>query len=366
MQAAEVAAAAALAPLAGRTPDLALVFVSGADAGPAGERALELTGARSTIGCSAGGVIGGGVGVQGISAVSVWAAVLPGARLRTFHLEVLPSAGAAAVVGLPELPGGDDDVMLLLADPYSFPAEGFVQQAAVAMPGLPLVGALAQGLTGPGSTRLFVDGRTVARGAVGVVMSGTAARALVSQGCRPVGPVMTVTAAEGQVVRGLAGAPAADKMRSILTDLSPPDQALATSGLHLGIAAAESGDDQEYLVRAVIGTARDDGIVVDHRVEVGQSVQLQVRDADAAHADLIDLLKRHGDVPGAGTLLFSNIGRGASVFGPSLGGASHDPTVVRETLAADAVAGCFTAGEIGPVGGEAHLHGFTATMLVFP
>src|SRR6202008_2575924 len=102
-------------------------------AGGEDERALALTGARATLGCSAEGVVGGGVGVQGVSAVSVWVGILPGATLRTFHLEVLPVNGAAAVVGLPEeLP--TDDAMVLLADPYSFPTEGFVEQAAVARP----------------------------------------------------------------------------------------------------------------------------------------------------------------------------------------------------------------------------------------
>jgi small ligand-binding sensory domain FIST len=35
-------------------------------------------------------------------------------------------------------------------------------------------------------------------------------------------------------------------------------------------------------------------------------------------------------------------------------------------LGTDAVAGFFCGGEIGPVGGKAFLHGFTATLAVFP
>ncbi len=38
---------------------------------------------------------------------------------------------------------------------------------------------------------------------------------------------------------------------------------------------------------------------------------------------------------------------------------------VRETLGAQAVAGFFCGGEIGPVGGNPFLHGFTATLAVF-
>ena len=43
----------------------------------------------------------------------------------------------------------------------------------------------------------------------------------------------------------------------------------------------------------------------------------------------------------------------------------HDARVVTEMLQTDAVAGFFCAGEIGPVGGKAFLHGFTATLAVF-
>jgi small ligand-binding sensory domain FIST len=39
---------------------------------------------------------------------------------------------------------------------------------------------------------------------------------------------------------------------------------------------------------------------------------------------------------------------------------------VRDVLAADAVAGFFAGGEIGPVAGRSHLHGFTASMVIFP
>ncbi|MCW2586006.1 MAG: hypothetical protein JWN55_1522, partial [Frankiales bacterium] len=199
-QAAETAVAAALAPLHGRTPDLAMVFVSGPEAAGVGERALALTGATATLGCTADGVIGGGLGVEGRSAVSVWVGVLPGARLRTFHLEVMPADGGAAVIGLPERAPSGDEAAVLLADPYSFPVDGFVSRAATALAGLPFVGGVAHGAAGAGSTRLWVDGRTVDRGAVGVLIEGASVRTVVSQGCRAVGPAMTVTAASGNVV----------------------------------------------------------------------------------------------------------------------------------------------------------------------
>ena len=44
----------------------------------------------------------------------------------------------------------------------------------------------------------------------------------------------------------------------------------------------------------------------------------------------------------------------------------HDAEAVDEVLAGAPAAGFFAAGEIGPVGGEYFLHGFTATVAVFP
>ena len=373
LSAAEQATRQALAPLGGRMPDLVCAFVSGTDpddVAAAGERVAAVAGSGAMVGCSAGGVLAGERGVEGTTAVAVWAAVLPGVRLRTFHLEVLSGGPTAAVVGLPP-PEDGDEVALLLADPWSFPADGFVQRANAALPGLPVVGGLASGPSGAGSTRLFVDGRSVDRGAVGVLLAGAGVRTVVSQGCRAVGPAMTVTESAGNVVRGLAGVRAVQKVEEVVAGLPPHDQALASSGLHLGLAMDEYAEDSDYLVRSVLGTEADTGgIVVGDLVEVGRTVRLQVRDAEVADADLRALLARYRaetrDAPVGGALLFTCNGRGAHLFGTSHGGADHDPALVRSQLAVQGLAGFFAGGELGPVAGRNHLHGYTASLLAFP
>ena len=371
-RAAEEATAAALSALGGAVPDLLCVFVSGGEPdeqAAAAERAQQLGGARATLGCSAGGVLAGGRGLEGEGAVSVFVAVLPDVVLRTFHLEVLRADAGAAVVGLPETQEGD--VAVLLTDPYSFPADGFMTQVNRAVPGVPVVGGMASGARGPGSTRLHLDGRTVDRGAVGLLLRGAQVTALVSQGCRPVGPPMTVTESAGNVLRSLAGTPALQKVQQVLADLPPQEQALASAGLHLGIAADEYAEDQDFLVRGLLGSEPESGgLVVGDLVGVGQTVRLQVRDADTASAGLRRLLAGHrasvDDVAAGGALLFSCNGRGAHLFGGSYGGADHDPAAVRDVLGATGVGGFFADGELGPVAGRNHLHGFTASMLVFP
>ncbi|MBC8091280.1 MAG: FIST C-terminal domain-containing protein, partial [Pseudonocardia sp.] len=94
-------------------------------------------------------------------------------------------------------------------------------------------------------------------------------------------------------------------------------------------------------------------------VQVGQTVRFQVRDAVGAGEDLTELL---GPDPARGALLFSCNGRGTSMF-PD---ADHDPSALRRSLGdTSGIAGFFAAGEIGPVGGRNHLHGFTASVLTF-
>lgn len=371
VRAAEQATESALAPLGGIAPTLVCTFVCGPDPASveaAMARVSALAGGATTLGCSAGGVIGGERAIEASSAVSVWAAVLPRTSIRTFHLEVMRTPESLAIVGLPEH-AEEADLCILLADPYSFPADGFVTRFNDTAAGLPIVGGMASGLLGPGGSRLLVDGRVVDRGAVGALVKGpVGAMTVVSQGCRPIGPTMIVTKADGNVILELAGVPALKKLEEIVTGLPADEQALASRGLHVGIAMdeyAEVHDRGDFLVRGVLGAdeARY-GIVVGDLVEVGRTVRFQVRDAQAADEDLNALLER-SDVFGPGlvegALLFSCNGRGANLF-PS---ADHDAQVVARHFAHAPVAGFFAAGEIGPVGGRNYLHGFTASIVAF-
>ncbi|HEY3003183.1 MAG TPA: FIST N-terminal domain-containing protein [Kribbellaceae bacterium] len=367
--AAEAAVGRAMAALGGRAPDLLCVFVSSEDpemVAKAGSRAMELAGAGTAVGCSAGGVIADGHGVEATSAVAVWVAELPEVRLQGFRLTAARGGGGLLIGGVPRR-RPDDRVGVLLADAHSFPISPFVEQSTDVLDGLPLVGGLASGLGGPGSTRLFVDGRVVDGGAVGVLLGGpVAVRTLVSQGCRPIGPTMTVTRSDGNVLRELAGMNAYRKLEEIVRALPPDEQTLAMHGLHIGISIDEYAEEHEqgdFLIRAVLGAdPRSGAVAVGSPIEVGQTVRFQVGDAAAAHEDLRQLVARfRADGPVDGALLFSCNGRGAGLF-PQ---ADHDVLAVREGLGITGVAGFFAAGEIGPVAGRNHLHGFTASVLAF-
>jgi small ligand-binding sensory domain FIST len=48
------------------------------------------------------------------------------------------------------------------------------------------------------------------------------------------------------------------------------------------------------------------------------------------------------------------------------GAPGHDAEAVADAFVGAPTAGFFCAGEIGPVGGRNYVHGFTATLAVFP
>jgi small ligand-binding sensory domain FIST len=345
--------------------DLLVIFASGdslPDLQQVGTLAQQLSGAAHVIGCTAAGVCGAGEAVLGEAGVSVFAAVLPGVRARVFHLEVIRSDDGLAVVGLPELLG-DETTAVLFADPYSFPVVSFVDRSTEALPDVALVGGLAGGPQGAGSTRLYLDGRTVDRGAVGLLLAGIPTHVVVSQGCRPVGPEMVVTRADGNVLLELAGVPALTQLYRVLEELSPAERATFGSGPQLGVAMNEyTLDDQlgDYLIRGVIGIDETrEAVAVADVVEVGRTVRFQLRDAEAARADLRARLAPAAAAKGA--LLISCNGRGPSMFGR----AESDVELVSECLGGVPVGGLFAGGEIGPVGGRNWLHGFTASVLAF-
>jgi small ligand-binding sensory domain FIST len=175
---------------------------------------------------------------------------------------------------------------------------------------------------------------------------------------------MTVTRAEQNVLLELAGVPAYRKLGQIVAELPAVEQTLVLRGLHLGVAMneyAETHERGDFLIRAVLGAdERTGAIAVGDTVEVGTTVRFQVRDAAAADEDLGELLATLGEAgAGEGALLFSCNGRGRAMFAA----ADHDVAAVRTKLGLQAVAGFFAAGEIGPVAGRNHVHGFTASIL---
>jgi small ligand-binding sensory domain FIST len=355
--------------LGGAPADLVAVFAGAAnlDSVEDGLAAVEARlGPRALTGCGAQGVLGDGRELEQ-GGVVVWAASLGGGAAESFHLEPLANGDDGFVIaGMPDLDGAD--AVIMLADPYSFPVEPLLAQLATDFPGLPVIGGLASA-RGPDGCVLLHDDAVTNTGAVGAVLRGVDVRACVSQGARPIGPEMVITAADGNVVHELASRPALLRLREAIGELDVEERMLAANGLLLGIVIDENRPEYErgdFLVRGLVDVDEESGsVTVGDVVRVGQTARLQVRDGASADEDLRSALQRQLrelDGPPAGALMFTCNGRGVGMFGEP----DHDASAFEDTFGAVAAAGFFCAGEIGPVGPRNFLHGFTATMAVFP
>jgi small ligand-binding sensory domain FIST len=347
--------------------DLAFLFFSTAHLPYAEEAAAavrEELDPRHLLGCAAQGVVARNREVEDGPAVAVWAASLPGATIETFHAAAVEADGGVAITGFPSL--HEPDLIALLVDPYTFPAGGLLERLNEDVPGLPLVGGIAIGGPSPGAAALVRDDQLYANGAVGAVLADVPVRTIVSQGCAPIGHDAVVTRAEGNVVYELAGKPAIEHLTEEIEAAGAETQALAARGLLAGLVIDENLPEYgrgDYLMRGLLGGDQESGaLAVGESVRVGQTLRFHVRDADSADADLREALSREvGSARPAGALLFTCNGRGTNMFPTP----DHDASVVAEALGSDNLAGFFCGGEIGPVGGRAFLHGFTATMAVF-
>jgi small ligand-binding sensory domain FIST len=358
--------------LAGARPDLMFVFVSPHFAGTTEDVVGVLRAVlapRALIGATHAAIVGGGREVEETPAISVWAAAGPGLEARVVTLDVRPGThGGADLVGWPgadEDDGaiGDGSTLLLLADPFTFPVDGVLRVLGEAHPGLQVVGGMASAATGPGGNRLVADDRVLDRGAVGVLLGADErVETVVAQGCRPVGQPFVVTAVDGNHVVGLGGRTALERLEEVAREMSEEEQAQLLRGLHVGLVVDERQVEfaqGDFLVRNVLGAREADGaLAVGASVTVGQTLQFQVRDARAADADLRRALAGRS---AAGSLLFTCTGRGHRLFGRP----DHDAAAVRDAFGAIPVAGGFCAGELGPVGGHNHVHGFTASLALF-
>lgn len=314
-------------------------------------------------GCVAEGIVGGARELEHGPAVSVWAADLPGARVEAFALDF--DDDTATYSGWPsELPFGS--TLVLMCDPFTFPAGHLLAQLNEQQPGMQVIGGVVSGVHEAGQVRMIRGGEVVTRGAVGIAVSGDARiGSLVSQGCRPIGDPAIITRADRNLIFELGGQRPVDRIRDIWSKVEPAERALMASGpLFIGRVVDEYKSEfgrGDFVVRAVMGADAEHGFVaVADVVEVGETIQFHVRDPQAADEDLRHMLEVVR-APASGALLFTCNGRGSNMFDEM----DHDAAAVHKGLGDVPLAGFFANGEIGPLSGRNFLHGHSASVAIF-
>ena len=348
----------------GPAPDAVVVFISGdfiihaKDFLAATHQLLQ---PKTLVGTTAVSVIAGSREVEEQSAVAVWAGKFAG-TVSTIRLEARQAPDG--VIKIDELSNAEAHTLILLADPFSFPAELAVDAWSTSRPDLQIIGGLASGANTPNGNRFLLDDQIFDAGAVGLLIGGaTQVEPQVSQGCRPVGLPLIVTAAEGNLIQELGGKPALRRLEEMFNGLNENERLLVNQGLHIGRVIDEhkvefgTGD---FLIRAVLGADQRTGsLAIGDNAPVGSTVQFQVRDAESADEDLRLLVEPIDSADGA--LVFTCNGRGYLL----LEHPDHDAAIIADLVRREAVAGMFCAGEIGPVGEHSFLHGFTASAAIF-
>lgn len=330
----------AIGGLNGARVDLAVLFVSPQHAERLEEIAnwvCDAIGSESLIGCTGEAIVGGGREVEDAPTISLWLAALPETNIKLFHLEFERAAEGGIFTGWPvdlaaEWPRST--AMLLLGEPFSFPADELLRRMNEDRPGVPVLGGMASGGGAPGENRVVLGREVYEQGAVAVLVDGKVrVRSVVSQGCRPIGQAYVITKAERNLIHELGGVPTLHRLQEVHATLSEDERRMLRSGLHVGRALSEYQDKfshGDFLIRNVIGADPKTGVVaVGDYMRVGQTVQFHLRDEQSADEDLRKLLKKaaaEGDPAVRGAPLFTCNGRGTRLFSTS----DHDAGCVAK------------------------------------
>jgi small ligand-binding sensory domain FIST len=359
------------------------------------------------VGVTCDSVLGGAIELEGSAGLCAMAMVRPGLHVSTFSdddLRPLLTIGqltgdvpldemaAAKLMDITGIHAGHR-LTLVFADPFSTPIDGILRQlsslAAEVRGCGPILGGMASAVAKPatGASNVLVMNGTVRNGGfIGLSLAGPIdVSAVVSMGCKPVGPVHRVTEAQGQFIIKLDDQPAMTVLQDLLEAMSEPMRQRAAAGLVIGrLINAEKrvAGRGDYLVRGIVGVVREqEALAIDDRVEAGQMVQFQLRDAQTASEDLQMLMDAQGlyDRP-EGIILMSGKARGTKLFDAP----HHDVRTIQrgwrdmeageqKAKAGSAVGvgrlipltGFFASGEIGPIGPGSMLHAHSACAAFF-
>jgi small ligand-binding sensory domain FIST len=378
------------------SPTLALLYITDWYAGEARD-ILEHLAAELPLVTDWSGTVGVGISANNVEyfnepAMAVMLLELPSDQYRVFSGVSPLNIGFEAQTALVHADGATPDLTEL------------VQEMALRTDGRYLFGGLSSSRTRSVQFAVAADGNISGQGAASGVFSGglsgvafgPGVRVIsrVTQGCKPISKVRTVTEADHNLVITLDGEPALDVMlKDLGISLEQPQEALETVRATLvGLSGANDASVQQtgnfgsaVTVRHIVGLDPSRrGVAIGDYVEVGTSLTFCQRNLQAARADLTRICAEvreelePADMPLqtataladseaqaaphparriAGAVYVSCSGRG----GPHFGGPSAELQAVRRALGDVPLVGFFADGEIA----YDHLYGYTGVLTVF-
>jgi small ligand-binding sensory domain FIST len=256
--------------------------------------------------------------------------------------------------------------VLVLPDAIGCNPPALLAQLHEALGFVPVLGAVAAG-----EPMFELYNTDAEQGAlVGVALSGLTPIIGVAQGCMPIGEPYVITRAEANVIQRIGNRPALQMLEDAIRGLPGAEARIRRAGVFAGLAmdpAKSPLERGDFLVRNLVGADQSSGaLAVAERVRVGQTVQFQIRDAEASRDDLgsmlDDVASRLGGRRPAFGCYFDCAGRGRGLFGVP----DHDVTFIRERLGDFPLIGFFGNGEFAPIGRRNFFHNYTGALVVFP
>jgi len=345
------------------------------------------------LGCGGGGIIGvnsrGKVQeIEEEPALSLTVAQLPGVKLTSFHLPPnhLPDLDSAPQQWIDAIgvDPQDNPQFILLADNFSARINDLIEGLDFAYPGSVKVGGLASAPALGNQTGLFFhnsqnnEANLSPQGTIGLALSGNLKiETIVAQGCRPIGSLYRIQESERNIILSVKGIEDVEQdaqppilaIQEVVGKLSRQEKELAQDSLFIGIARDAFQwqlKPRDFLVRNLLGVdPRSGAIAIGDRIRQGQRIQFHLRDAQTSAEDLESLLASFVQEKGnlsadSGVLLFSCLGRGKGLYGQ----ADFDSGIFRRYFPNISLSGFFCSGEIGPIGGQTYLHGYTSAFAI--
>jgi len=328
---------------------------------------------KNILACTCAGIIGSDIELEHLPAASLILTKLPGVMIQPFYLNQTQMEGLQTSGDWHnyfEVYPSENPIFLILPDPFLLDMNSFLNGINKAYSNCPIIGGLASASGQPNGNTLILNNDSYTEGMVGFVLTGNfRAETVVSQGCRPIGKTYIVTKAQDNLIYEIAGKRFLDVLSSVMNQCSERDRFLMQEAVFIGIAMDEYKHEYkrgDFLIRGLMGLdQQSEAGVIGDLIRSGQTIQFHVRDAQSAREDLHELLRlQQNHVKNQkpkGALVFSCNGRGEHLFRQK----NHDIEVIQHYLGPVPAAGFFCAGEIGAVGKQNFLHGFTNSMILF-
>jgi small ligand-binding sensory domain FIST len=256
-----------------------------------------------------------------------------------------------------------EDLVVLFPDPGSFDSSALLPALTERLGPATLVGA---GAGDPlAQAPLQWCGRSLASGAISALMLRGAAppRVGVTQACRPVTELLSVTGARGHWILEIEGRPALEVFRQAAGGALADDLRRAAQFVLVAQPVPGAQGDPlapgNYLVRHAIGMEEDaNAFAIPAEVRPGDRIAFAFRDAAAAREDLKAMLARVADPAAACGIYLDCCARGSGFFGVQ----GLEAAYLDQALGGAPVAGMFGSFEIGPIGGTTELLSYTGVL----